>query len=188
MEFDRCHRLGSLPCCHSASLSASYRVQRTGFDRVRGTQYALHFKNMNQIKLNFEFNASVEKVWAVLADVTQTPEWVHGVKTSVANDAGAARKGFCWEEKVSIDGQNADIQNEFIEWTPHQNAAIKTTLPMGGWMRKVFSFADQNGKTNLEIDMTWNLGILEMLAGPEKVHAALEKSLHKTLEAWQKRA
>ena len=142
---------------------------------------------MNQIKLNFEFNVPAEKVWAVLADITKTPEWVYGVKVSEALDEGVARKGFCWEEKVSIDGQNADIQNEFVDWAPHQNAAIKTTVPMGGWMRKQFAFTEENGKTNLEIEMTWNLGILEMLAGPAKVYTALEKSLHKTLEAWQAR-
>jgi hypothetical protein len=54
-------------------------------------------------------------------------------------------------------------------------------------MRKTFSFAETNGKTKLEIEMTWNLGILEMLAGPAKVHAALEKSLHQTLQNWSAR-
>ena len=146
---------------------------------------------MNQIKVSFEFKAPVEKVWAVLADTSKTPEWVHGVKSSEALDEGEARKAFCWEEKVSIDGQNADIQNEFVEWAPHQNAAIKTTLPMGGWMRKQFTFSPQESEKGegclLSIEMTWNLGILEMLAGPTKVHAALEKSLHKTLEAWNLR-
>lgn len=143
---------------------------------------------MNQIKLDVQFDAPVEKVWAVLADVQKTPEWVHGVKSSVASDEGQARKGFCWEEKVSIDGQNADIQNEFVEWKENEQAAIKTELPMGGWMRKVFNFSKLAGKTKMEIEMTWNLGILEMLAGPTKVYAALEKSLHKTLEAWKLRA
>lgn len=143
---------------------------------------------MNQIKLDYQFNAPVEKVWAMLADVESTPQWVHGVKSSVATDEGSARKGFCWEEKVSIDGQNADIQNEFVEWVAQKHAAIKTSLPMGGWMRKVFEFSENAGKTKLQIEMTWNLGILEMLAGPAKVHAALEKSLHLTLTAWQQRA
>ncbi len=139
---------------------------------------------MNQIKIERQFDAPVGKVWAVLADITKTPEWVHGVKTSVATDEGSARKGFCWEEKVSIDGQNADIQNEFVEWVTEKHAAIKTDLPMGGWMRKVFTFTETAGKTKLDLEMTWNLGILEMLAGPAKVHAALEKSLLKTLENW----
>ena len=153
---------------------------------------------MNQIKLDCLFDAPAEKVWAVLADITKTPEWVHGVKSSVANDEGSARKGFCWEEKVSIDGQNADIQNEFVEWVAQKHAAIKTDLPMGGWMRKVFVFsplpnslpagAEKGEGCLLSIEMTWNLGILEMLAGPAKVHAALEKSLHQTLENWKKRA
>lgn len=143
---------------------------------------------MNQIKLDYQFDAPVDKVWAILADITKTPEWVHGVKFSAANDEGYARKGFCWEEKVSIDGQNADIQNEFVEWVAQKHAAIKTELPMGGWMRKVFVFSEQEGKSKLNIEMTWNLGILEMLAGPAKVHAALEKSLHKTLENWKIRA
>ena len=40
----------------------------------------------------------------------------------------------------------------------------------------------------MQIEMTWNLGILEMLAGPTKVYAALEKSLLQTLENWKKRA
>lgn len=143
---------------------------------------------MNQIKLDVQFDAPVEKVWAVLADVQKTPEWVHGVKSCELIDEGLARKGFCWEEKISIDGQNADIQNEFTEWKEHEHAAIKTGLPMGGWMRKQFIFSEQNGKANLEIEMTWNLGILEMLAGPAKVHAVLEKSLYQTLENWKSRA
>ena len=163
---------------------------------------------VNQIKLDYQFDAPIEKVWAILADVTTTPEWVYGVKQSIATDEGKARKGFCWEEKVSIDGQNADIQNEFVEWVSQKHAAIKTSLPMGGWMRKVFVFSPllgfvlppkdgsvlASGKTGqgegclLSIEMTWNLGILEMLAGPAKVHAALEKSLHKTLENWKLRA
>ena len=143
---------------------------------------------MNQIKLDYQFDAPIEKVWAILADVTTTPEWVHGVKQSIATDEGKARKGFCWEEKVSIDGQNADIQNEFVEWVAQKHAAIKTSLPMGGWMRKVFELSESAGKTTLQIEMTWNLGILEMLAGPAKVYTALEKSLHKTLENWKIRA
>lgn len=148
---------------------------------------------MNQIKLEVQFDAPVEKVWAILADVTTTPEWVHGVKQSIATDEGYARKGFCWEEKVSIDGQNADIQNEFVEWAAQKHAAIKTSLPMGGWMRKVFEFSPSPSPLPggegciLQIEMTWNLGILEMLAGPAKVHAALEKSLHQTLANWQVR-
>lgn len=159
---------------------------------------------MNQIKLDYQFDAPIEKVWAILADVTTTPEWVHGVKQSIATDEGKARKGFCWEEKVSIDGQNADIQNEFVEWVAQKHAAIKTSLPMGGWMRKQFQFSPlpnslpagaekgEEGEFSeraegclLSIEMTWNLGILEMLAGPTKVYTALEKSLHKTLENWK---
>ena len=143
---------------------------------------------MNQIKLDVQFDAPVEKVWKILADVTTTPEWVHGVKASIASDEGVARKGFCWEEKISIDGQNADVNHQFVEWAPQSHAAIKTELPMGGWMRKEFNFLEENGKAKMQIEMTWNLGILEMLAGPAKVHAALEKSLHKTLEAWSLRA
>lgn len=152
---------------------------------------------MNQIKLDFEFDAAPEKVWAVLANVEKTPEWVHGVKTSVPTDQGLARKGFCWEEKVSIDGQNADIQNEFVEWVPHERAAIKTGLPMGGWMKKIFIFSplpnsipsgsEKGEACRLSIDMTWDLGILEMLAGPAKVQDALEKSLQKTIAAWKLR-
>lgn len=143
---------------------------------------------MNQIKLDVQFDAPLEKVWAILADVTTTPEWVSGVKQSIPVDEGVARKGFCWEEKVSIDGQNADVSHEFVEWQALKNAAIKTSLPMGGWMRKSFHFSDQDGKTSLQIEMTWNLGILEMLAGPAKVYTALEKSLLKTLENWKRRA
>jgi len=143
---------------------------------------------VNQIKMECQFDAPVEKVWKILADVTTTPEWVHGVKVSIASDEGMARKGFCWEEKISIDGQNADVNHQFVEWTPQSHAAIKTELPMGGWMRKQFDFSEENGKAKMKIEMTWNLGILEMLAGPTKVYAALEKSLHLTLAAWQQRA
>ncbi|HRK62283.1 MAG TPA: SRPBCC family protein [Candidatus Omnitrophota bacterium] len=143
---------------------------------------------MNQIKLEVEFEAPLEKVWAILADTATTPEWVHGVKQSIVTDEGVARKSFCWEEKVSIDGQNADVSHEFVEWEPMKHAAIKTELPMGGWMRKVFNFSENAGKVKMEIEMTWNLGILEMLAGPAKVHVALEKSLLKTLENWKVRA
>lgn len=142
---------------------------------------------MNTIKLDFEFAAPLEKVWNILADVEKTPEWVHGVKASSPSDVGAARKGFCWEEKVSIDGQNADVRHEFSEWDPHKSAVIKTDLPMGGWMRKTFLFSEKDEKTNLQIEMIWNLGILEMLAGPSKVHAALEKSLNQTLQNWSAR-
>lgn len=143
---------------------------------------------MNQIKVDVQFDARLEKVWAILADVTTTPEWVHGVKQSIATDEGVARKGFCWEEKISIDGQNADVQHQFTEWTPQSHAVIKTELPMGGWMRKTFNFSEQGGKTTLQIEMTWNLGILEMLAGPAKVYTALEKSLLQTLENWKSRS
>lgn len=142
---------------------------------------------MNQIKLDVQFEAPLEKVWAVLADTNKTPEWVHGVKASSALDEGVARKSFCWEEKISIDGQNADVTHEFTEWQPGTQAAIKTDLPMGGWMLKKFVFSSQSEKTNMQIEMTWNLGILEMLAGPAKVHAALEKSLYQTIENWKKR-
>lgn len=143
---------------------------------------------MNNIKLDYQFDAPIEKVWAILADTTTTAEWVHGVKKSIATDEGYARKGFCWEEKISIDGQNMDVNHEFTEWTLHQHAAIKTGLPMGGWLTKTFQFSEDAEKTNMHIEMTWNLGILEMLAGPAKVHAALEKSLYQTLENWKLRA
>lgn len=142
---------------------------------------------MNQIKTDCEFNASAENVWRVLADVEKTPEWVHGVKASVNIEESRPYKGFCWEEKISIDGQNADVRHEFSEYKPYEYAAIKTDLPMGGWLKKTFAFKEESGKTKLEIEMTWNLGILEMLAGPAKVQAALEKSLFKTLENWKAR-
>jgi len=152
---------------------------------------------MNTIKLDFEFNAPLEKVWAILADIEKTPEWVHGVKASSVSDEGVARKGFCWEEKVSIDGQNADVRHEFADWEFHKRAVIKTDLPMGGWMRKRFIFsplpsslpagAEKSDGCLLSIEMTWNLGILEMLAGPAKVHTALEKSLNQTLQNWKAR-
>lgn len=150
--------------------------------------YAAFLLTMNQIKLDYQFEAPIEKVWAVLADTASTPEWVHGVKQSTEVDKGPARLGFCWEEKISIDGQNADVSHEFTDWVENKRATIKTGLPMGGWLRKTFQFTEAEGKTQMQIEMTWNLGILEMLAGPAKVHAALEKSLHKTLENWKLRS
>ncbi len=142
---------------------------------------------MNKIEEKCQFDAPIEKVWAVLADTNSTPEWVHGVKASNALDEGEARKGFCWEEKISIDGQNADVQHQFTEWFLHQKAVIKTSLPMGGMMIKQFIFSKKDYGSELSITMEWDLGILEMLAGPAKVQAALEKSLRQTLEAWNTR-
>ena len=46
---------------------------------------------MNSLKKQIQIKASLEKIWAILADVTRTPEWVDGVKES--ERTGAVREG-----------------------------------------------------------------------------------------------
>jgi len=143
---------------------------------------------MNTLKKQILINAPLEKIWAILADVKRTPEWVDGVKESERTGAIKEGKGLCWREACELDRQHIETEHEMTVWEPMRQAVIETKLPMNGSMKRVHRFQEKPGGVDVEVEFSWDLGIAGMLLGEEKVRRILDQSFENTLANWKDRA
>ncbi len=138
---------------------------------------------MGTISKQVFFTVSPEKVWKIWTDIEKTPDWVEGVKESKILSDVREGKGLEWEEKCLMGGQTVQMQHEAREWEPLKKTAYSTKLPMGATMETAAEFSEYaKAQTELNVEISWNLGILSMMITDEKFEEMIDKAFSKTLE------
>ncbi len=140
---------------------------------------------MNSITKKILINAPLGKIWAILADVTRTPEWVDGVKDSERTGAIREGKGIRWRESCVLDRQHIEVEHEMTVWEPMKKAVIQSSLPMNGSMTRTLFFVSSPGGVEISVEFLWDLGIAGMLLGEQKVRNILDQSFENTLANWK---
>lgn len=140
---------------------------------------------MNTLSKKILINAPNEKIWAILADVTRTPEWVDGVKESERTGAIREGKGMRWRESCVLDRQHIEVEHEMKVWEPMTQAVIQSVLPMNGSMTRTLVFTPQQTGVEVSVEFLWDLGIAGMLLGETKVKNILDQSFSNTLANWK---
>lgn len=140
---------------------------------------------MNTLTKSIWINASLEKVWNILADVAHMPEWVDGVKESERTGAVREGKGLRWHEACVLDRQHIEAEQEMTVWEPMTKAVIQSKLPMNGSMRRTHCFQEKAGGVEVAVEVSWDLGIAGMLLGEKKVRDILDQSFENTLANWK---
>lgn len=144
---------------------------------------------MGTISKQYFFKAPVVKVWSIWADVEKTPDWVEGVKESKILSSVRTGKGLEWEEKCAMGGQTVQMQHEAREWDENKKTVYATKLPMGADMETSAEFRESlKGETELDVSISWNLGILSMMISDEKFEEMIDKAFSKTLERLKNKA
>jgi carbon monoxide dehydrogenase subunit G len=140
---------------------------------------------MSSLTKKILINAPLEKIWAILADVTRTPEWVDGVKESERTGAIREGKGMRWRESCVLDRQHIEVEHEMKIWEPMSRAAILSKLPMNGSMTRTLAFDPKPEGAEVTVEFLWDLGIAGMLLGEQKVLNILDQSFENTLANWK---
>ncbi len=137
---------------------------------------------MNSLTKSVLINASADKIWALLADVTRTPEWIMGVQESERTGEIREGKGLRWRERSVLEKQNIEMEHEMIEWEPLKKLKVHSALPMNGWMDRTLELKTSGTCVEASIVVDWDLGIAGMLLGEKKVTAILNNLFEVTLE------
>ena len=140
---------------------------------------------MNSLTKQILINASLEKTWAILADVARTPEWVDGVKDSERTGAIREGKGARWRESCVLDRQHIEVEHEMTVWEPMKKAVIQSKLPMNGSMTRTLALHEKAEGVEVAVEFAWDLGIAGMILGEEKVKNILDQSFENTLANWK---
>ncbi len=136
---------------------------------------------MKTLTKNILINASAEKIWALLADVTRTPEWIMGVQESERTGEIREGKGLRWRERSLLENQNIEMDHEMVEWEPPKRLKVHSALPMSGWMDRTLELTKAGDAVNASILVSWDLGIAGMLLGEKKVAAIMDSLFEVTL-------
>jgi len=140
---------------------------------------------MGNLSKKVLINASLEKVWSILGDVTRMSEWVDGVKESERTGTIRKGKGLCWHESCVLDRQHIEVEQEITVWDPMKKAVIQSKLPMNGSMTRTHHFSEKPEGVEVSVEVSWDLGIAGMLLGEEKVRNILDQSFESTLANWK---
>ncbi len=143
---------------------------------------------MGNLEKEIIINADLEKVWGMLADVSKMSSWVDGVRESDKTGSVFEGKGLKWIEQCEIGKQHIESENEFTVWEPMSFAVIEAKLPMGGVMKREHFLKSVDGGVQVNVKVSWNLGIAGMLLGEEKVRNILDESFSNTLANWKEKA
>ncbi len=143
---------------------------------------------MGEMSRQVFFSVPVEKVWKVWADIEKTPEWVEGVTESRITSAIREGRGMEWREKCLIGGQAVDMEHEVREWETGRKTVYQTTLPMGASMQTAAEFKSSGSGTEVNIEISWSLGMIGMFISEDKFLEMMEKAFSKTSEKWKQRA
>ncbi len=143
---------------------------------------------MGSINKQLFFNAPLEKVWKIWVDVEKTTEWVEGVQESRITSPVREGKGLEWSEKCLFGKQVIQMDHAMKEWEPHKKTRAYTGLPMGGSMETTAEFkpSGQGSEANLYVE--WDLGMVGMIIGEDKLQHMMEKALTLTSEKWKAKA
>jgi hypothetical protein len=140
---------------------------------------------MNSLAKKILIHAPLEKIWAILADVTRTPEWVDGVKESERTGPIREGKEMRWRESCVLDRQHIEVEHEMKVWEPMNRAVIQSVLPMNGSMTRTLVFSPKPEGVEIVVEFLWDLGIAGMLLGEAKVKNILDQSFENTLANWK---
>ena len=140
---------------------------------------------MNSLTKSILIHAPIEKIWAILADVTRTPEWVDGAKESERTGAIREGKGTRWRENCVLDRQHIEVEHEMTVWEPMKRAVIQSKLPMNGSMTRTLVLDPKPEGVHITVEFLWDLGIAGMILGEEKVKSILDQSFENTLANWK---
>jgi hypothetical protein len=140
---------------------------------------------MNSLTKKILIHASLEKIWAILADIIRTPEWVDGVKESERTGAVREGNGMRWRESCVLDRQHIEVEHEMKVWEPMRRAVIQSVLPMNGSMTRTLVLSPKPEGVEIAVEFLWDLGIAGMLLGEEKVRKILDQSFENTLANWK---
>ena len=140
---------------------------------------------MNSLTKKILINAPLEKIWAILADVARTSEWVDGVKDSERTGAVREGKGMRWRESCVLDRQHIEVEHEMTVWEPMIQAVIQSKLPMNGSMTRTLVLSPKPEGVEITVEFLWDLGIAGMILGEEKVRNILDQSFENTLANWK---
>jgi len=143
---------------------------------------------MNSLTKKILINASLDKVWSILADVPRMSEWVDGVKESERTGEVREGKGLRWHESCVLDRQHIEVEQEMTVWEPMKKAVIQSQLPMNGSMTRTHFFQETAEGVEVSVEISWDLGIAGMLLGEQKVRNILDQSFENTLANWKDRA
>jgi carbon monoxide dehydrogenase subunit G len=140
---------------------------------------------MNSLTKKILIKAPIEKIWAILADVTRMPAWVDGVKDCERTGAVKEGKGLRWRESCVLDRQHIEAEQEMTVWEPMKKAVIQSKLPMNGSMTRTHYFQAKPEGVEVDVEVSWDLGIAGMLLGEQKVKNILDQSFENTLANWK---
>ena len=143
---------------------------------------------MGQISRQLFFNAPPEKVWKVWTDVEQTPQWVEGVQESKITSAVREGKGLEWKEKCLFGKQVIQMDHEMKDWEPLKKTFARTGLPMGGSMETTAEFKPSAQGAEVHMLVEWDLGMVGMMIGEDKLQHMMEKSFNATMDKWKAKA
>ena len=143
---------------------------------------------MGQVQKQLFFKAPVEKVWKIWTDVEKTPEWVEGVQESKITSFVKEGKGLEWAEKCLFGKQVIQMDHEIKEWDPLKKTFARTGLPMGGSMETTAEFKTGAQGTEVTLSVEWDLGMVGMLIGEDKLQHMMEKSITLTTDKWKAKA
>ncbi len=143
---------------------------------------------MGSISKQVFFNVPVEKVWSIWADVEKTPEWVEGVQSSKIVSDVREGKGLEWQEKCLFGKQVIQMDHEVKQWEPLKKTFYRTGLPMGGSMETTAEFRPAPQGTEVNLQVEWDLGMVGMMIGEDKLHHMMDKAFTLTTEKWKARA
>ena len=143
---------------------------------------------MGSFQRQIFFNAPLAKVWKIWTDVEKTPEWVEGVQESKITSPVREGKGLCWKEKCLFGKQVIQMDHEYKEFEPQKKTFARTGLPMGGSMETAAEFksSPQGAEVNLLVE--WDLGMVGVMIGEDKLQHMMEKSFNATIEKWKAKA
>ena len=155
---------------------------------------------MGSLSKQIFFNAPLEKVWKIWTDVEKTPEWVEGVQSSKITSPIKEGKGLEWEEKCVFGKQTIQMDHAMKEWDVLKKTFARTGLPMGGSMettaefRSVGAGSPRPGEgtsplhTEVNLLVEWDLGMVGMMIGEDKLHHMMDKALSATTSKWKAKA
>lgn len=142
---------------------------------------------MNQYHKTLLFSAPLEKVWGIWIDVEKTPEWVHGVEASEPGE-GEMSEGYSWKEMCQFDNMPVPMEHTVTDYEPLRRTVIFTVLPMGGTLEKKVLFKASGSGTQVDMEATWDLGMIGVFLNPEKIREKMEEGFERTAERWKERA
>ena len=143
---------------------------------------------MGPINKQIFFNAPLARVWKIWTDVEKIPEWVEGVQSSEITSSIREGKGLEWKEKCQFGKQVIQMDHTIKEWIAKQKTRTQTGLPMGGMMETTAEFRENAGVTEVNMQVEWDLGMVGMIIGEDKLNHMMNKSFDLTTMKWKAKA